>query len=143
MDNSRNARGGNFSDLSHPAAFRVSLGRRRRRRRRPRPSLVLVQTFSGAARRRPRRQKREAEVEVDRADQPTARVGAGGALPSDSGGGGGSTSRLPNSGIGLSAGGLQVRKWKKFWATLSRTDTKDGISGAAKKSLLYQKGYYV
>ena len=81
---------------------------------------MLVQTFSGAARRRrrrPRRQKREAEVEVDGADQPSTRVGAGSALASGGGGGG----SLPNSGIGLSAGSLQVRKWKKFWATLSRT----------------------
>ena len=92
---------------------------------------MLVQTLSGAAR-RPRRQKREAEVEVDGADQPTARVGAGGALAIGGSSRGGPRRRLPNSGIGLSAGGLQVRKWKKFWATLSRTDTKDGISGAAK-----------
>ena len=100
---------------------------------------MLVQTFSGAARRRPRRQKREAEVEVDGADQPTARVGAGGALPFDSGGDSPSR-RLPNSGIGLSAGGLQVRKWKKFWATLSRTDTKDGISGLQKILVVPEKG---
>ena len=70
---------------------------------------MLLQTSTAAA--EPRGEKRKTEVEVDGKDQLAVGAAACGALPA----GGGTPRRrrrrrLSNSGIGLSAGSLQVRK---------------------------------
>ena len=69
---------------------------------------MLLQTSTAAA--EPRGEKRKTEVEVDGKDQLAVGAAACGALPAGGGTPRRRRRRLSNSGIGLSAGSLQVRK---------------------------------